>query len=274
MPGNAFVYGTLMADEVLRLLIKRVPPSRAATLSGYSRHKIRGQVFPAIVPATRESRVEGKVRLQYCKAQASPDACKTPPPLPSLLLITCQWSTTGPDGPLGQGATRARRYGNGLGGGAHPTRQHVPVGSASLSPVHEPRRKPLQPLHPCIDHLGKTQNTSSDTWQGCGANLDVAAVLLFGRAATCHLYGRMCRGSCFALCIAVYESDEYYRATVSPELQVGTQMYRAWSMPTLQEAEPLPTAHTTIASCCGVLGATLTTMLSCTHSPIPRTEAR
>lgn len=42
--GTVFVYGTLMADEVLKLLLKRVPPSRPATLAGHERHAIRGQV--------------------------------------------------------------------------------------------------------------------------------------------------------------------------------------------------------------------------------------
>ncbi|GLC34994.1 hypothetical protein PLESTM_000262800 [Pleodorina starrii] len=63
MPGNAFVYGTLMADEVVRVLIKRVPPSKPAALKGYTRYKVKGQVFPAIVPSTAEAKVEGKVLL-------------------------------------------------------------------------------------------------------------------------------------------------------------------------------------------------------------------
>lgn len=64
MPGNAFVYGTLMADEVVRLLIKRVPHSRAATLPGFSRHKIKGVVYPAIVPSEGTgARVQGKVLM-------------------------------------------------------------------------------------------------------------------------------------------------------------------------------------------------------------------
>ncbi|EFJ46914.1 hypothetical protein VOLCADRAFT_105355 [Volvox carteri f. nagariensis] len=63
MPGNAFVYGTLMADEVVKVLIKRVPTSKPAALKGYTRYKVKGQVFPAIVPSTAESKVEGKVLL-------------------------------------------------------------------------------------------------------------------------------------------------------------------------------------------------------------------
>lgn len=58
------MYGTLMAEEVLKLLIRRVPPSKPATLSGYSRHRVKGQVFPAIIPATYQDRVTGKVGAQ------------------------------------------------------------------------------------------------------------------------------------------------------------------------------------------------------------------
>lgn len=67
MSGTAFVYGTLMAPEVLKLLIKRVPESRAATLKGYARYRVKGQVFPAIIPSTSESKVKGMVRmLPWC----------------------------------------------------------------------------------------------------------------------------------------------------------------------------------------------------------------
>lgn len=64
--GAVFVYGTLMADEVVRLLLKRVPPSRPATLSGHRRHAIKGQVFPAIVPVPTpaEASVKGKVLME------------------------------------------------------------------------------------------------------------------------------------------------------------------------------------------------------------------
>lgn len=63
--GAAFVYGTLMADEVVKLLIKRVPPSRPATLAGYSRFRVKGQVFPAIVPSQSDNKVLGKVWCRY-----------------------------------------------------------------------------------------------------------------------------------------------------------------------------------------------------------------
>lgn len=59
--GKAFVYGTLLADEVVKTLIHRIPPSRPAVLSGFSRYKVRGQLYPAVVPCKPESRVHGKV---------------------------------------------------------------------------------------------------------------------------------------------------------------------------------------------------------------------
>lgn len=61
MNGTAFVYGTLMAEEVLKLLIKRVPAHKPALLPGYARHRVKGQVFPAIIPATPEDKVQGMV---------------------------------------------------------------------------------------------------------------------------------------------------------------------------------------------------------------------
>ena len=63
MPGNAFVYGTLMADEVLKLLIQRVPVSRSAHVTGFTRYKVKGQVFPAIIPSEKTAKVNGKVLL-------------------------------------------------------------------------------------------------------------------------------------------------------------------------------------------------------------------
>jgi gamma-glutamylcyclotransferase (GGCT)/AIG2-like uncharacterized protein YtfP len=70
--GQIFVYGTLMADEVLKLLLKRVPPSKPATLAGHRRYAIRGQVFPAIVPAEPEASVRGKVRLRLSEGWPAP----------------------------------------------------------------------------------------------------------------------------------------------------------------------------------------------------------
>ncbi|CAB1110254.1 unnamed protein product [Ectocarpus sp. CCAP 1310/34] len=45
-----FVYGTLMNEKVLFALLKRVPSTRKANLSGYHRFRIKDHVFPAIRP--------------------------------------------------------------------------------------------------------------------------------------------------------------------------------------------------------------------------------
>lgn len=63
------MYGTLMAEEVLKLLIRRVPPSKPATLSGYSRHRVKGQVFPAIIPAKPQDRVKGMVLMELTPSE-------------------------------------------------------------------------------------------------------------------------------------------------------------------------------------------------------------
>ncbi|KAL0557728.1 hypothetical protein IC582_006278 [Cucumis melo] len=57
---NVFVYGTLLADDILRVLLKRIPQSSSAVLHGYQRFSIRGRVYPAILPVENE-RVTGKV---------------------------------------------------------------------------------------------------------------------------------------------------------------------------------------------------------------------
>lgn len=48
--ATIFVYGTLMADDVLRALIKRVPRGAPALLPGHARYATRGRVYPGMVP--------------------------------------------------------------------------------------------------------------------------------------------------------------------------------------------------------------------------------
>ncbi|KAL6005378.1 hypothetical protein ACLOJK_005945 [Asimina triloba] len=47
---RVFVYGSLLEDEVVRALLKRVPLSSPALLNGYHRFSIKGRVYPAIIP--------------------------------------------------------------------------------------------------------------------------------------------------------------------------------------------------------------------------------
>ncbi|KAF4358985.1 hypothetical protein CsatB_008655 [Cannabis sativa] len=57
---NVFVYGSLMADDVVRLLLNRVPLSSIALLNGFHRYSIKGRVYPAILPVENK-KVSGMV---------------------------------------------------------------------------------------------------------------------------------------------------------------------------------------------------------------------
>ncbi|KAL5559413.1 hypothetical protein UlMin_035624 [Ulmus minor] len=57
---NVFVYGSLMADDVVRALLNRVPGSSFASLNGFHRFSIKGRVYPAILPV-ESKKVAGRV---------------------------------------------------------------------------------------------------------------------------------------------------------------------------------------------------------------------
>ncbi|CAL1385300.1 unnamed protein product [Linum trigynum] len=59
---KVFVYGSLMADEVVSILLKRVPPSSPAILYGYHRFSIREKVYPAILPVVGDKQVQVHVQ--------------------------------------------------------------------------------------------------------------------------------------------------------------------------------------------------------------------
>ncbi|MCO5603155.1 hypothetical protein L7F22_057302 [Adiantum nelumboides] len=56
---NVFVYGSLLADEVVSVLLRRVPASSAALLPDFHRFNIKGRVYPAILP-TKGEKVIGR----------------------------------------------------------------------------------------------------------------------------------------------------------------------------------------------------------------------
>ncbi|KAB2629552.1 AIG2-like protein [Pyrus ussuriensis x Pyrus communis] len=60
---KVFVYGSLMAEDVCRVLLNRVPLSSPAILNGYDRYSIKGRVYPAILPVENK-KVAGKVLLE------------------------------------------------------------------------------------------------------------------------------------------------------------------------------------------------------------------
>ena len=55
---SRFVYGSLMAPEVLSALLGRVPSRAAACVRGFHRYRIRDRVYPAIARC-EESSVDG-----------------------------------------------------------------------------------------------------------------------------------------------------------------------------------------------------------------------
>ena len=57
-----FAYGTLLFPPVLHAVVGRVPRSIAATLDGFARRRVAGELFPAIVEAPGE-RVAGVLYL-------------------------------------------------------------------------------------------------------------------------------------------------------------------------------------------------------------------
>ncbi|KAL3154433.1 hypothetical protein ABBQ32_013904 [Trebouxia sp. C0010 RCD-2024] len=61
MAHTVFVYGTLLSDEIVKILLRRSPESYAATVKGYSRYRIQGRVYPAILPTLPSDELTGMV---------------------------------------------------------------------------------------------------------------------------------------------------------------------------------------------------------------------
>ncbi|MBA0594374.1 hypothetical protein Gorai_011282, partial [Gossypium raimondii] len=59
---NVFVYGSLLSDDVVRVLLNRVPPSSAVLLNHFHRFSIKGRVYPAILPV-QNRHVSGRVLM-------------------------------------------------------------------------------------------------------------------------------------------------------------------------------------------------------------------
>jgi gamma-glutamylcyclotransferase (GGCT)/AIG2-like uncharacterized protein YtfP len=59
-PVPLFVYGTLLADEIVERVIGRQPRTAPAVLSGYACYYVRGATFPGII-REKPGRVEGRI---------------------------------------------------------------------------------------------------------------------------------------------------------------------------------------------------------------------
>ena len=60
--GTCFVYGSLMAPEVVHALLLRIPQQKPAVLRNFRRHSLEGHTYPGAVPA-EESCIHGAVLL-------------------------------------------------------------------------------------------------------------------------------------------------------------------------------------------------------------------
>ncbi|GKY96274.1 hypothetical protein MPSEU_000586900 [Mayamaea pseudoterrestris] len=69
MSQSLFVYGSLMAPEVMQAVIGRLPPSCPATLAGYVRHPVRNQVYPGLVSCNE--RVGESNDSEQCSSSSS-----------------------------------------------------------------------------------------------------------------------------------------------------------------------------------------------------------
>ena len=61
---NIFAYGTLMFEQVWSQVAKGNYDRCAAILKGYDRKSLRGEMFPAIIPSSPASLVQGVVYLE------------------------------------------------------------------------------------------------------------------------------------------------------------------------------------------------------------------
>ncbi|KAI3713820.1 hypothetical protein L1987_72406 [Smallanthus sonchifolius] len=59
---TVFVYGSLLADDVVQVLLNRVPQTSPAILNGYHRFSIKGRTYPAILPVENK-KVTGRVLI-------------------------------------------------------------------------------------------------------------------------------------------------------------------------------------------------------------------
>ncbi|XP_010526283.1 PREDICTED: protein AIG2 A [Tarenaya hassleriana] len=57
---NLFVYGGLQEPDVVRLLLNRAPDSVSALLPGFHRFRLKGRVYPAVLPS-ENGKIPGKV---------------------------------------------------------------------------------------------------------------------------------------------------------------------------------------------------------------------
>lgn len=64
---NIFVYGTLMFDPVWLSISGRSCFKREASLTGYKRTAVKGQLYPVLIPASGKQKVDGIIYFNISK---------------------------------------------------------------------------------------------------------------------------------------------------------------------------------------------------------------
>ncbi|MEM6854836.1 MAG: gamma-glutamylcyclotransferase family protein [Planctomycetota bacterium] len=59
---TVFTYGTLMISDVMRAVTGQTFSSQPATLNGYARFRVKGEVYPGIVAAT-DTHIDGRLYM-------------------------------------------------------------------------------------------------------------------------------------------------------------------------------------------------------------------
>lgn len=65
---NLFVYGTLLADAVVKSVLGKHVETLPAVLTGYKRLRLKNRVYPGILKADASLEISGKVYLLFNKA--------------------------------------------------------------------------------------------------------------------------------------------------------------------------------------------------------------
>ena len=68
MTVHVLTYGSLMFDRVWSKVVGGVYKKSGATLYGYKRRKIRGAIYPALLPGTEADYVDGTIYLNVCRS--------------------------------------------------------------------------------------------------------------------------------------------------------------------------------------------------------------
>ena len=68
---KVFVYGTLMAEEVVKALLQRPHVRYAAKVAGFKRHRVQEEVFPAIIPSLSADQISGWVIAELTDEELS-----------------------------------------------------------------------------------------------------------------------------------------------------------------------------------------------------------